>query len=97
TKPGNLALLCQFHHRAVHEGGILIELLDAGALRFVKPNGKSVDNVAPGYTQPRGDVRKLPAGKVSTKWHGEHMSLDLAVAVMLQPRWDVPAGTSNTA
>jgi hypothetical protein len=26
----------------------------------------------------------------------EHMSLDLAVAVMLQKRWDVPAGTSKT-
>jgi len=34
-------------------------------------------------------------GKVSTKWLGEHMSLDLAVAVMLQKRWDVPAGTSK--
>jgi hypothetical protein len=96
TKPGNLALLCQFHHRAVHEGGIRIEVLDDGALRFLKPNGQAVDNVAPGYRQPLGDVRKLPAGKASTKWHGEHMSLDLAVAVMLQKRWDVPAGTSET-
>ena len=40
TKPSNLVSLCRFHHRAVHEGGIRIEILDDGALRFVKPNGR---------------------------------------------------------
>ena len=40
TKPSNLVSLCRFHHRAVHEGGIRIEILDDGALRFVKPNGE---------------------------------------------------------
>jgi len=85
SKTRNLALLCQFHHRA-------------GLRRTALPEAEwpGVDNVAPGYRQPLGDVRKLPAGKASTKWHGEHMSLDLAVAVVLQERWDVPAGTSKT-
>ena len=55
TKPSNLVSLCRFHHRAVHEGGIRIERLDDGALRFVKPNGAAVDRVAPGFTQPLGD------------------------------------------
>jgi len=54
TKPSNLVSLCRFHHHAVHEGGIRIEVLDDGALRFVKPNGKSVDSIAPGFTQPLG-------------------------------------------
>ena len=40
TKPSNLVSLCRFHHHAVHEGGIRIEILDDGALRFVKPNGE---------------------------------------------------------
>ena len=42
TKPSNLISLCRFHHRAVHEGGIRIERLDDGALRFVKANGRAV-------------------------------------------------------
>ena len=42
TKPSNLVSLCRFHHRAVHEGGIRIEILDDGALRFVKANGSAV-------------------------------------------------------
>ena len=62
TKPSNLVSLCRFHHHAVHEGGIRIEILDDGALRFVKPNGAAVDSVAPGYTQPLGDWKRLPAG-----------------------------------
>ena len=65
TKPSNLVSLCRFHHRAVHEGGIRIERLDDGALRFVKPNGAAIDSVAPGFTQPLGDWRQLPAASAA--------------------------------
>jgi hypothetical protein len=96
TKPSNLVSLCRFHHRAVHEGGFRIEMLDDGALRFVKPDGEAVDNVAPGYTQPPGDWTKMPEGKMSNRWRGEKMDLDLAIEVMMQNAKrakDVPAGT----
>ena len=98
TKPSNLVSLCRFHHHAVHEGGIRIEILDDGALRFVKPNGASVDSVAPGYTQPLGDWRRLPAAPCSgaTRWAGERMDYGLAVEVLLQQsnrNKNVPAGT----
>ncbi len=96
TKPSNLVSLCRFHHHAVHEGGFRIERLDDGALRFVKPNGGPIDNVAPGYTQPPGDVNQMPAGEMVNRWRGEKMDLDLAVEVMFQQarrRPDVPAGT----
>jgi hypothetical protein len=100
TRPRNLVSLCRFHHRAVHEGGIRIEILDDGALRFVKPNGRSVDSVAPGYTQPLGDWRELTAGPrgKQPQWKGERMNLDLAVDVMMQRAArakNVPAGTSK--
>src|SRR6188474_1006350 len=39
TKPSNLVSLCRFHHRAVHEDGFNVEILDDGALRFVGPDG----------------------------------------------------------
>ena len=39
TKPSNLVSLCRFHHRAVHEGGFNVEILDDGAFRFIDPNG----------------------------------------------------------
>jgi hypothetical protein len=97
TKPSNLVSLCRFHHHAVHEGGIRIEWLDDGALRFVKPNGRSVDSVLPGCTQPLGDWKQLPAGAMVNRWRGERMDLGLAVQVMLQKvrrAKDVPAGTS---
>jgi hypothetical protein len=98
TKPSNLVSLCRFHHRAVHEGGIRIEILDDGALGFRKPNGSDVDSVAPGFTQPLGDWRQLPAGTMVNRWAGERMDLGLGVEVLLQQARrakDVPAGTSR--
>jgi hypothetical protein len=82
----------------VHEGGIRIEILDDGALRFVKANGAAVDSVAPGYTQPLGDWRQLPAGTEAAHWKGDRMDYGLAVEVLLQQSKrgkNVPAGTSG--
>jgi hypothetical protein len=41
TKLSNLVSLCRTHHRAVHEGGIVIQRLDDGAWRFVKRSGEA--------------------------------------------------------
>ncbi len=84
TKPSNLVSLCRFHHHAVHEGGIRIEILDDGALRFVKPNGTAVDSVAPGCTQPLGDWRQLPRGTAMFRYTGERMNYSLGVEVLMQ-------------
>src|SRR5690606_12314424 len=46
TRLGNLVSLCRFHHRAVHEGGIQVVILDDGAFRFIKPNGDTLDSIA---------------------------------------------------
>ena len=42
TKLSNLVTLCRFHHRLVHEGGVVIQTLDDGAFRFINPNGKNL-------------------------------------------------------
>ncbi len=47
TRLANLALLCRFHHRQVHEGGIAIDVLGEGALRFTLKDGRSFDSLAP--------------------------------------------------
>jgi hypothetical protein len=97
TKPGNLVSLCRFHHHAVHEGGVRIEVLDDGALRFVLKNGKAVDSTAPGCHQPPGDTNQMPKGKAEWSWRGDRMDLDLAVEAMFQHAkraQHVPAGTS---
>ncbi|HEU4779250.1 MAG TPA: DUF222 domain-containing protein [Steroidobacteraceae bacterium] len=96
TKPANLISLCRFHHRAVHEGGMRIEILDDGAFRFVKPDGECLDDVAPGCTQPLGDWRQLPDGAQADRWRGERMDYDIAVDLLIQHSRrgrDVPAGT----
>ncbi len=86
TKPSNLISLCRFHHHAVHEGGIRIEVLDDGAFRFVKPDGAAIDSVLPGCTQPAGDWHVLTTEPRAglAKWTGEKMDLGLAVEVLMQ-------------
>ena len=96
TRPSNLVSLCRFHHRAVHEGGFNVEILDDGALRFVNRHGEAVDHVQPGCMQPTGDLAQLPKGKFVDCWRGDRMDLGLAVDVMIQESRktrDVPAGT----
>ena len=39
TNLDNLALLCSYHHKTLHEGGWRIEGDPAGELRFVRPDG----------------------------------------------------------
>src|SRR5688572_17120264 len=99
TKPSNLLSLCRFHHHAVHEGGIRIERLDDGTLRFVKANGKAIDSVAPGCTQPLGDWQQLPRGTATFRYRGDRINYSLGVEVLMQQSRrakDVPAGTSVT-
>jgi hypothetical protein len=96
TKPNNLVCLCRFHHRAVHEGGIRIDVLDDGAMRFVKANGVVIDSTEPGCSQPRRDMRRMPTGTVIAKWRGEKMDVGLGVEILLQQTnraRNVPAGT----
>lgn len=98
TRPSNLLSLCRFHHRAVHEGGFDVQVLDDGALRFVNPHGDVVDGAQPGCTQPPGDISKLPEGQPANQWRGERMDMDLAVDLMIQKTrkgGNVPAGTSG--
>jgi hypothetical protein len=95
TKPSNLVTLCRHHHRCVHEGGFQIHVLDDGAWRFLRPDGRCVDSVVPGYTQPLGDWEYLPANNrergvsidartAATRWAGETMDYGLAVEVSMQ-------------
>jgi Domain of unknown function (DUF222)/HNH endonuclease len=94
TKPSNLISLCRFHHRMVHEGGVVIQILDDGAIRFLKPNGQFFDSVAQDHSRPF-DWTELPAehhergihideSTAATRWAGESMDYGLAVQVLLQ-------------
>jgi hypothetical protein len=50
TKLSNLATLCRFHHRAVHEGGLKMERCDDGAWRFINARGEALYGCAPNHT-----------------------------------------------
>ncbi len=94
TSLRNLVSLCRFHHRAVHEGGVTIQVLDDGALRFLTADGRSLDSDARNHSHPFGDWAHLPATHdkagiridchtAVTRWRGETMDYGLGVQVLL--------------
>jgi hypothetical protein len=42
STPENLALLCAYHHRLLHEGGVRVAGEDAETLRFVTADGRTI-------------------------------------------------------
>jgi hypothetical protein len=95
TKLSNLVQLCRFHHRQVHEGRVGVQVLDDGAVRFVRPNGESFESVAPDHTRPLSDWRQLQIqheqqgvhidnATAVSRWRGESMDYPLGIEVLLQ-------------
>ena len=108
TKPSNLVSLCRFHHRQVHEGRVVIDVLDDGALRFRKPSGESFESVGPEHALPLGSWRDIVADNhrrglsidqrtATTRWTGEAMDYQIAIDSLLfreRRAADVSAETS---
>ncbi len=93
TKASNLITLCSFHHRRVHEGGVNVQVLDDGAFRFVRPDGRAFEGPAPSRGEPFDgtELRRChPGGDTHinrntavTRWRGERMDYGLAIEVLL--------------
>jgi hypothetical protein len=92
TSARNLVTLCRFHHRQVHEGRVVLQRLDDGALRFVRPDGRAFESPAPGTPSDAGRLAALHAGcgvhiepgTAVSLWRGEQMDYGLAIEVLLQ-------------
>lgn len=102
TKPSNLVSLCGFHHRKVHEGGMRAQMLDDGAVRFVKPDGSVIDSAMPLLT---GTWTQLPLdhaqrgihidkNTAATRWCGERCDYNQGIEALLsrERTAQVPAG-----
>jgi hypothetical protein len=92
TKASNLVTLCSFHHRLVHEDGVNVQVLDDGAFRFVRPDGRVFDEPAPSRGEPFDgtELRRHSPGDLQinrntavTRWRGERMDYGLAIEVLL--------------
>ena len=111
TRLSNLLTLCRFHHRQVHEGRVSVQVLDDGAVRFLKPDGEAFEGTAPGHTPPLAAWTQLVAAHrqraividphtAVTRWRGETMDYGLGIETLLaQERRarGVSAETSETA
>ena len=91
TKLSNLVTLCRFHHRQVHEGGVAVQFLDDGALRFSDASGKRFEV----QTATQGNVQTLicqhqhiglaiDARTAVTRWCGGRMDYGMAVGGLIE-------------
>jgi hypothetical protein len=91
----------------VHEGRVVIERLDEGALRFLRPDGRSFDSVATEHTRPLSNWQELPAvhdqqgiridkNTAATRWRGEKMDYGLAIEVLFQHSRRAPGVSAET-
>ena len=107
TKASNLVSLCRYHHRKVHEGGVIVQTLDDGAFRFVRPDGRAFDSPAPSRggswtqlpLQHRNSDIHIDSNTSVTRWRGERMDYGVAVDVLLaraKRTQNVPAGMFTT-
>ena len=98
TQLSNLASLCRFHHRAVHEEGFQVVADGAGQFQFLRPNGAPLPPVPPAPCwQGAGDplaptVARLEAAGVSIgphtatpEWYGEPLDVTAALDVLWEP------------
>jgi hypothetical protein len=93
TTLSNLALLCRLHHRAVHEAGFQVDREPDGALRFRRPDGRTVPEVpapAPVPHDPVDAVLKrgeedglgIHARTACAGWLGERLDVGWAIDVL---------------
>src|SRR5207249_6582914 len=93
TTLSNLALLCRWHHRAVHEDGYQMERQPDGELRFWRPDGRLLPDSPPPPAVPADPVHALRARHSAQGlhvgprtampgWLGEHLDVGYAIDVL---------------
>ena len=109
TKLANLASLCRFHHRAVHEEGFQVVADAAGQFRFLRPDGVPLPAEPPaacweGAPLAPTDARLAAAGvsigphTATPDWYGESLDLTAALEVLWQPpAREAPAAVARGA
>ena len=99
TELENLCLLCRAHHRAVHEYGYDVKVVD-GNLVFYRPDGSVIAAPPPITSQPHKVVSLNHAAgieiddetSVPTNWYGEQWDYDITVAQLMDDPELVPTG-----
>lgn len=95
TVLSNLAGVCWFHHRLVHEGGYTVELADDGHPRFHRPDGTLVDpaptiaiDLDDGGLERRNDRHgiEIDADTITTNWCGDPLDIGIATDNLMWSR-----------
>ena len=95
----NLGLLCEFHHRQVHESGFAIFPLGSRRFRFLRPDGRPVPESpqpvpAAGRLEDAQRDLRINDDTIASGWLGERLDLDAALFALLNPPNRAPAAST---
>jgi hypothetical protein len=86
TSLDNLVLLCTFHHRLLHEGGVSMRVSDDGRFTFIRRDGRIIET-ATVSVEPNGVERRnaeaglqIDASTVLPRWYGDACDYSVAIA-----------------
>ena len=83
TSLDNLVLLCSFHHRLLHEGGLKVSIAAGDVPRFFTPRGREIDRVPDVPTATIPALRPVADPDVNLcGWDGESVDYDEVVNAM---------------
>ena len=97
TDPDNEVLLCEVHHRKVHDGEVSVHTVSPGRFRFQRADGgELVEHVDPSSlaasaTPADADHPDVAVDAAETRWDGtrldRHYALSCLAASRGRPRW----------
>lgn len=85
TSLANLVLLCSFHHRLVHEGGVSLRVEPDGRFTFIRADGQVIETAAlsvePGGVEAANHKRGLKIDQSTSlpKWWGDPCDYSVAI------------------
>jgi hypothetical protein len=90
TDLSNLILLCEFHHRLLHEHSYGIEIDAPNTFRFVRPDGSTIEDAPPTSGDPWLERLTAPlhvpppvtASTTTPGWAGERLDLGYVVSFL---------------
>lgn len=94
-----LVLLCNAHHRAVHEVGYTIDVLGSGAFRFFRPDRRQVGEPGERAPTPAAPLTVDPDAIAAT-WGGERLDMRMLIAalagnLLVDAGYDLPTTASR--
>ncbi|MCU1379529.1 MAG: endonuclease [Acidimicrobiales bacterium] len=85
TNLGVLVSLCGYHHRLVHQGGLMVMADGSGGFAFCRPDGTPIEHEEPDSGNAAAVTHLADVDEMTAvpRWGGERLDMNLALTALL--------------